>query len=67
MSEELQEIGSFGILIRVFKDKDEKVSMNIKTQHKNFSEEFAINILENHLKFLKEKKYKQYIDNMKFE
>ena len=67
MSEELQEIGSFGILIRVFKDKDGKTIMNTKTQHKNFSEEFAINILENHLRFLKERKYKQYIDNMKFE
>lgn len=67
MPEEPQEIGSFGILIRVFKDKDGKISMNTKTQHKNFSEEFAINILENHLKFLKERKYKQYLDNMKFE
>ena len=67
MSEELQEIGSFGILIRVFKNKNEKIIMNIKSNHKNFSEELTINILENHLKFLKERKYRQYIDNMKFE
>lgn len=61
---EPQEVGRYGLIIRALKMPDGKVVMNTRTQNNNFTEELVISVLENHLRYLKEKNYKNYVDNL---
>ena len=61
---EPQEIGRYGLLIKTLKMPDGKLIINTKTEKNNFTDELIISVLENHIRYLKEKIYKKYIDNL---
>lgn len=61
---EPEEVARYGILIKALKFSDGNTITKVETRSKNFTDEIVIPILENHLKFLKEKSYKKYIDSI---
>lgn len=60
MGQEPVEIGNYGLLIRMVKMPDGNIVINTKTKGEKIGEELIINVLENHLHYLKEQNYKKY-------